>query len=323
MAWLDPFNPDAPSQEEPPMQEYTPPPEKSMEERIPANWVPIEWEPDNPGERVQVDDREMVRSNTPMPSFLNPLEHLSFQREDFSPPPAAEAPAQGAEKAPQAKAPVSGGGRPSQTASLGVSEDVWSLTAREEGVRNKSYTLDSGKYPESGVTVATGLDIGQWTEKGLKTLGMPEPLLERMRPYIGKKGKAAEELHGQQGGFELTDQEVRLVDTLLKADALRAINTDLLEKTGKLMDDFPLEAQQVMVSMYHNFGAKVFKYGTWKELVDGNYGEAARRLRNTAEWKSLHERRAREADVLSVLAPREPTIFPGDIAQAPDENIPT
>lgn len=190
------------------------------------------------------------------------------------------------------------------------SQDIFSFTKKEEGTREKSYTLKDAK---SGVTVASGLDVGQWTESGLKGLGLSKSLIEKVRPYIGKKGAEARKVHKELGGFKLTPQEVEEVDKILEKDATDTVNKDLTTKLGKTLDDYPIEAQQVMVSMYHNFGAKVFKYGTWKSLVEGNFTEAARRLRNKEEWKQNHARRAREAQLLAQIS--TPTEIPPTLAE--------
>jgi GH24 family phage-related lysozyme (muramidase) len=308
------------------MQQYTPPPEKSMEERIPATWVPIEWEPDNPGERVHVDGKQMVRSNTPMPSFLNPLEHLSFQREDFSPPPAAEAAPQGAEKAPQPKAEVSGGVSPSQEASQGVSEEEFKSFALVEGYRSKAYEDSQGN-----VTVGIGFNMDQpGAEDVWKRAG------------IGKDFQSVKE------GQPLTEEEVRgLLDVTLQDARSRA--KERATELGVDWDGLPSWHRAILTDLAFNVGyltewTKVFRATSPREVL-----LEARRREGGKHTKGMDNRVARiglklglissdaEARELGLKLARltgdevrgirgsspEPTHFPGDVAQADYENIPT
>lgn len=199
---------------------------------------------------------------------------------------------------------------PTPSQELSSREEVFSFTKKEEATKAKSYTLSDKK---SGVTVASGLDVGQWNEAGLKRLGISDTILTKMEPYIGKKGDEARALHKELGGFKLTSDEVKQVDTALENDAWTSINADLEKKTGKTLDEYPIAAQKVMVSMYHNFGARVFKYGTWKALIEGDYEETIRRLRNKKEWRENHARRAREAQLLAEMS--TPTEAPPTLAK--------
>ena len=46
---------------------------------------------------------------------------------------------------------------------------------------------------KSGVTVATGFDLGQRNETDLRTLGLPSDLITTLKPYLGRKAKDAQD----------------------------------------------------------------------------------------------------------------------------------
>ena len=43
----------------------------------------------------------------------------------------------------------------------------------------------------SGVTIATGVDLGQQTESGLRRMGIAEGTIRKFRPYFGLTGSRA------------------------------------------------------------------------------------------------------------------------------------
>ena len=65
---------------------------------------------------------------------------------------------------------------------------------REEGRRLRGYVpraRDGSPLGRSGVTVATGVDLGQWSLEELERLVIPRDLKIKVRPYLGAKGDKA------------------------------------------------------------------------------------------------------------------------------------
>jgi hypothetical protein len=65
---------------------------------------------------------------------------------------------------------------------------------------------------QSGVSIATGVDLGQQTERGFS--GLPVELLNKLRPYFGLKRDAAKEALIRRP-LELSVGEVEQIDRLI------------------------------------------------------------------------------------------------------------
>lgn len=60
------------------------------------------------------------------------------------------------------------------------------ISELEDGRRTKGYVPDP-EGSKSGVTIGTGVDLGQMAEGDLERLNLPTALKEKLRPYLGKK----------------------------------------------------------------------------------------------------------------------------------------
>lgn len=73
----------------------------------------------------------------------------------------------------------------------------------------------------SGVTIATGWDIGQMNKQEIKALNLPPALEQKVLPYAGKvKGEAVEALQAQP--LAISRDEANLIDQKIKAKHLDA-----------------------------------------------------------------------------------------------------
>src|SRR5215510_13912332 len=64
------------------------------------------------------------------------------------------------------------------------------LSAREGGCITTGY-VPNPTGSKSGVTLATGFDLGARTEADLTRLGLSSSLVAKLKPYLGKKGSDA------------------------------------------------------------------------------------------------------------------------------------
>ena len=64
------------------------------------------------------------------------------------------------------------------------------LSELEGGAKTIGYVQAAG-VSKSGVTIATGFDLGQRNEADLKKLGLSVALVNKLKPYLGKKSKDA------------------------------------------------------------------------------------------------------------------------------------
>lgn len=158
----------------------------------------------------------------------------------------------------------------------------------------------------SGVTIATGLDLGQQTRASLEAMGIPSALINRFSPYLGAQKKEAQYILAKYP-LTLTREEVETVDA--------AVHTKYIDETAELFgrDAFaaaPKEVQAVATSLHYQFGTPYRKASpalgnAWASMQRGDYARAAAQLRDPAGWSKPHQqylkRRQAEAGLLAAL----------------------
>lgn len=130
----------------------------------------------------------------------------------------------------------------------------------------------------SGVTVGTGLDLGQQGEADLRRMDIAEPLLSRLRPYLGKRRTdAVAALAGAP--LTLSDTECDAVDNAVHDDYIRRAAALYDAEADKPFAACPAEAQAVIVSLFYHLGDGRTRYPkTWRLLCEGDWRGAAREL---------------------------------------------
>ena len=155
----------------------------------------------------------------------------------------------------------------------------------------------------SGVTIATGLDLGQQSWGRLESMGLPVDLINRLAPYLGAKREGAQYILARNP-LRLSLDEVETID--------RAVHGQYIDETAGLfgLDAFeaaPREAQAVAVSLHYQFGTPARKASpalasAWEAMRRGAYREAADHLRDPLGWSAPHrqylKRREAEAALL-------------------------
>lgn len=122
-----------------------------------------------------------------------------------------------------------------------------------EGSKTIGYVPDP-ETSQSGVTIATGFDLGARSATDLKTLGLPEDLINKFSPYLGlKKSVAVEKLNSLP--LSITTEELEVVNELVKKS-----ETDKLVKMYNSSSStikfecLPKEAQTVIASVAYQYG---------------------------------------------------------------------
>jgi GH24 family phage-related lysozyme (muramidase) len=155
----------------------------------------------------------------------------------------------------------------------------------------------------SGVTVATGIDLGQRSAGELRNLGISESLLDKVKPYLGKRDDEARRALKTKP-LELSEQEANELDTVISSQISRDISNLYAESTGQDLASLPEEARTVVESLAYNFGPALDKKipTIWKAITKGDWAQVAERLRTT-KWKQpeLLSRRNQEADLLESM----------------------
>ena len=159
----------------------------------------------------------------------------------------------------------------------------------------------------SGVTIGTGVDLGQQTGAGLLDMGVPHAVVKKLLPYIGlKKAAALAAIKAQP--LVLTPAEVAAIDDAVFARYVRDIEARYnKDNPASTFADSPPEAQAVLVSILYQRGLGSPKNypNTWKLLLAGDWPGAAAKLCNGALWDGYQTRRAAEGKLLKRIKPVE------------------
>lgn len=151
----------------------------------------------------------------------------------------------------------------------------------------------------SGVTVGTGLDLGQQGTDDLRRMGVSAALSARLSPYLGKRRMDAVAVLAA-APLTLTDAECDALD--------EAAHTDYIARAARLYDaeadqpftSCPKEAQAVIVSLFYQLGAGGSAYPVaWRALCAGDWPAASRELQHG--FARYANRRADEGRLLAGL----------------------
>lgn len=163
-----------------------------------------------------------------------------------------------------------------------------------EGFETEGYVPDVGK---SGVTIASGFDLGQHSVREIKEL-VPA-LADRLTPYAGLTRKEAEEKLKQQP-LKLTDDEAEIVNRSVKARKVDDVRKSFDASSETPFDSLPPEWQTVIASVAFQYG-KLDKQtpNFWRQITSGDWKGAYDNLRNFGD--DFQSRRNQEAELVKGL----------------------
>ena len=163
---------------------------------------------------------------------------------------------------------------------------------------------DGNVIGNSGVTVGTGIDLGKQGERELRSLGVNQQLIDKVKPYLGVTGKAAVDLVTSKP-LSLTRNEVDILNNAYLTRDVSSIIGSIGEERYMSLEP---EAKTVILSLVRNFGPKAMNYNTVRDLVAGRYESARLRLENPEKYgftnRELDARRQREAALIKQIEER-------------------
>lgn len=156
----------------------------------------------------------------------------------------------------------------------------------------------------SGVTVGTGVDLGQTDATTLKNIGVSEETIDVVRPYLCKrKMEAVYALH--RAPLTLTREQAEELDRCMHNHHIEIISRRYDRDAGVgAFNEIPWQAQAVICSILYQRGVNSPKkfVNTWNALVTRNWKEASERLQNSKLWAGYHSRRKAEGKILEEIA---------------------
>lgn len=178
------------------------------------------------------------------------------------------------------------------------------LSAREGGMRLDGY-VPHARMSKSGVTIATGFDLGQRRRSELVALGFPTRLIEQLEPYLGIKRREATALLAEKP-LRITAGDALLIDRSFKHEFVSRLAADYdashLNTDRTSFFDLPAEAQTVIASVAFQYGElSIAAPRFWRAVCQQDWRGAVTELRDFGDLYG--SRRHLEADLLSAIVP--------------------
>ncbi|MFP6799307.1 MAG: pesticin C-terminus-like muramidase [Pseudomonas sp.] len=166
----------------------------------------------------------------------------------------------------------------------------------EGGPATKGYVPDVGNS-RSGVTIATGFDLGQRKLADLQALDLPEALLDRLSPYLGLTGQAAVTQLATQP-LNITAAEAEQIDEAYKEPFINRLAASYAKSGGGDFAQLPAQMQTVIASVAFQYGDLASRTPNfWKQVVAHDWNAAHSNLLNFGDRYT--SRRRQEAELLS------------------------
>lgn len=179
------------------------------------------------------------------------------------------------------------------------------LSSLEGGSKTDGY-VPAAAISRSGVTIATGFDLGQREEAELVRLGFPPHLIVRLKPYLGLQGAIAQQ-HLVHHPLRISRGEASTIDRAVKSEHVSRLERKYLASAANAQRatfySLPAEAQTVIASVSFQYGVNldIRTPRFWRAVTAQDWGLAARELDSFGD--AYPTRRRREADLLRRIAP--------------------
>lgn len=170
------------------------------------------------------------------------------------------------------------------------------IEAREGKAVAKAYVPDP-KNSKSGVTVGSGVDLGQQSTASLATLKLSSELVAKLKPYLGLKQEAAVAAL-KKAPLVLTKPETHELDLAIRERHVEALEKAYNAASKVDFADLPDCAQTILCSVSYQYGVTLSKRtpNFWGIVIKQDWESAAKALRNFND--RYPTRRNLEADYL-------------------------
>lgn len=164
-----------------------------------------------------------------------------------------------------------------------------------EGFKLKGYVPEVSDS-NSGVTVASGFDIGARSKEELINLGFDNKLVDKLSPYCGKKKYEAINFL-EENPLTITEEEATIIDNKVKEKATAYIEKLYNKDSSIKLFCLPEQAQTVIASVSFQYGNLFVKTPTfWNYIIKQDWKKAINELNNFNDDYST--RRKKEAKYL-------------------------
>ena len=166
----------------------------------------------------------------------------------------------------------------------------WDFISAREGSRILTGYVPDADGSKSGVTIATGFDLGARNANDLT--GLPKALIKKLTPYLGIKGAEAQDA---AKNLSITDAQAKKIDEFSKNEAVTKLKAKWQEATGESFDSLPNNKATVVASVAFQYGDLESQTPNfWRQVTSDDWNAAEKNLRNFGDNYST--RRNLEAD---------------------------
>jgi Bacterial toxin homologue of phage lysozyme, C-term len=181
----------------------------------------------------------------------------------------------------------------------------WSFISQLEGGRRLMGYVSCPESGEKGVTIATGIDLGNYSSSAIDAMAVSDELKTKLKRYAGLKGEAAATaLDGQPLG--LTSAEAEALDEAAKKPIVQQLaasyDAAVLDKEGLVpFKMLPEAAQTVIASVALKYGPDLpARFPRFWQCVCAQDWPAA--VAELEQCESAHRARHKhEADLLKTV----------------------
>lgn len=166
----------------------------------------------------------------------------------------------------------------------------WDFIGELEGKRKlKGYVPDADKS-DSGVTIATGFDLG--ARKLSDLAGLPQDIIDLLTPYLGIKGAEAKE---KAKDLKVDDSQAKIIDEFSHKESYNRLASSWEAETGSSFSELPQHQATVIASVAFQYGDLASRTPNfWKQVTTGDWDGAVANLRNFGDRYGT--RRNKEAE---------------------------
>jgi hypothetical protein len=180
----------------------------------------------------------------------------------------------------------------------------WNFIGTLEGAHILKGYVPNPHTSQSGVTIATGVDLGQMSIAQLNRWALDPALTAKLSPYIGLRQAAAVNFLAANP-LTVTDAECTEIDTAARAEFTAQLAAAYNKASAVKFDAIPDRAQTVTASVSYQYGSlAVAAPRFWGDVTRQDWPATLAELRNFGDAYST--RRNKEADYLAPIVSGEP-----------------
>ena len=162
---------------------------------------------------------------------------------------------------------------------------------KQEGFETTGYVPDA-ENSNSGVTIASGFDLGARVLKDLK--GLPQDIIDVLTPFLSLRGAEAQEV---ASNLNVSEDQAKIINEFAKSEAITNLRTEWENTTGTSFDDLSKEKATVLASVAFQYGnLEKATPNFWKQTTSGDWEGAYNNLLNFGD--RYDSRRKNEANYL-------------------------